>query len=218
MRGCWSSPVRSRRCWPTRPSRESALDARRLALYLAFGYLPTPETAFRGITMLPPGHVLRAAGGQVGIELYTHLPRPWEEGRSAVSDAEQKSRLRHVLDEAVKRTLISDVPLGAFLSGGLDSSLVVALMRRHSNAAVKTFSIGFTGDASFDETPYAETRGGIPGDGSHGVHGRAAGARAAAQAGLAPRSTVRRQQRHPDLSGQQADARARHGGADRRWR
>ena len=60
------------------------------------------------------------------------------------------------LDEAVKLRLVSDVPLGAFLSGGLDSSLIVALMRRHSNAAIKTFSIGFEGDDSFDETPYAE--------------------------------------------------------------
>ncbi|MBK8025358.1 MAG: asparagine synthase (glutamine-hydrolyzing) [Chloroflexi bacterium] len=151
----FASEIKALLAHPAVP-RESALDARRLAFYLGFGYLPTPETAFQGITMLPPGHVLRAAGGQVGVEFYTHLPRPWEEGRSAVSDAEQKSRLRHVLNEAVKRTLISDVPLGAFLSGGLDSSLVVALMRRHSNAAVKTFSIGFTGDASFDETPYAK--------------------------------------------------------------
>ena len=64
--------------------------------------------------------------------------------------------LREQLEEAVKLRLVSDVPLGAFLSGGLDSSLIVALMRKHSNAAVKTFSIGFEGDDSFDETPYAE--------------------------------------------------------------
>ena len=64
--------------------------------------------------------------------------------------------LRDKLEEAVKLRLVSDVPLGAFLSGGLDSSLIAALMRTHSNAAVATFSIGFEGDDSFDETPYAE--------------------------------------------------------------
>ncbi|MCK6580542.1 MAG: asparagine synthase (glutamine-hydrolyzing) [Anaerolineae bacterium] len=150
----FASEIKALLAHPTVP-RESALDARRLALYLGFGYIPVPETAFRGIAMLPPGCFLRAVEGRVGMERYAVLPRPADAGAPALSDAEQTARLRHLLDDAVKRTLISDVPLGAFLSGGIDSSVVVALMRRHSSAAVKTFSIGFTGDASFDETPYA---------------------------------------------------------------
>ena len=87
--------------------------------------------------------------------------RYWQVPQFAPPDPSAKAAsyigdLREQLDEAVKLRLVSDVPLGAFLSGGLDSSLIVALMRKHSNAAVKTFSIGFEGDDSFDETPYAE--------------------------------------------------------------
>jgi asparagine synthase (glutamine-hydrolysing) len=90
-------------------------------------------------------------------------PRPYwtpphPVGTADVSPALEREKigsLGEALGEAVRQALISDVPLGAFLSGGLDSSLIVALMRRHSNASIKTFSIGFEGDASFDETRYA---------------------------------------------------------------
>ncbi len=139
-----------------RLSRFSADSPHALAEYLSFGYVPAPATAFRGIKMLEP-----AASLQIDLAGAVNTRRYWTLGALAPPDPAAKAQtcigeLRDKLDEAVKLRLISDVPLGAFLSGGLDSSLIVALMRRHSNAALKTFSIGFEGDDSFDETPYAE--------------------------------------------------------------
>ena len=140
----------------TRVSRFEADDRRALAEYLSFGYVPAPETAFSGIKMLEPAMTLQVnRAGALAAKRY------WEPPQLAPPDPSAKAQaflgdLRAQLEEAVKLRLVSDVPLGAFLSGGLDSSLIVALMRRHSNAAVKTFSIGFAGDDSFDETPQAE--------------------------------------------------------------
>ena len=127
-----------------------------LAQYLSYGTMPAPSTAFQNIFMLPPATWL-----QVSFSGEAQARRYWELPRAAPPDARARAAdhiepTREKLAEAVKLRLMSDVPLGAFLSGGLDSSLIVALMRRHSNAAVKTFSIGFEGDDSFDETPYAE--------------------------------------------------------------
>ncbi len=143
-------------------SRFAADDGRALEEYLSFGYVPAPFTAFRGIWMLEP-----ALLKQVDVSADESEPHFWDAyyywdlPRLAAPDPAAKAEtyigeLREQLAEAVKLRLISDVPLGAFLSGGLDSSLIAALMRQHSNAAVKTFSIGFEGDDSFDETPYAE--------------------------------------------------------------
>ncbi len=137
--------------------RESGLDAHTLALYLAYGYVPTPDTAFRGIKALPPAHRIEITPNGVSKPVpYWTLPHPiGSQQISPVREQEQSSLLSEMIGEAVRQSLISDVPLGAFLSGGLDSSLIVALMRRHSNSTIKTFSIGFEGDASFDETRYA---------------------------------------------------------------
>ncbi len=139
-----------------RVSRFTADDAGALAVYLSFGYLPAPETAFRGIKMLLPASLLEIdLAGAVNERRYWQLPElaPLDPAASAES---WLGELGDKLEEAVKLRLMSDVPLGAFLSGGLDSSLIVALMRKHSNSAISTFSIGFEGDDSFDETPYAE--------------------------------------------------------------
>ena len=139
-----------------RLSRFGAADPAALLTYLSFGYVPAPATAFRGIHMLEPASTLEVdLAGLTRKERYwqlSHLAPP----APAAKAATYRDELRAQLDEAVKLRLISDVPLGAFLSGGLDSSLIVALMRRHSNAAIKTFSIGFAGDDSFDESPWAE--------------------------------------------------------------
>lgn len=135
---------------------QSALDPALTAIYLGYGYIPAPRTAFKDIYALMPGHVLEARAGRVTVSQYWEPP-PMEAARP-VQEHEIKAyaeAVRDLLEEAVRLRLISDVPLGAFLSGGLDSSLIVALMRKHSNAAVRTFSIGFTGDDSFDETVYA---------------------------------------------------------------
>lgn len=127
-----------------------------LADYLSFGYIPAPDTAFRGICMLEPASLLTLDGkGAARIRRYWELPPIAPADPSARADSCVEA-LRDEIDEAVKLRLMSDVPLGAFLSGGLDSSLIVALMRRHSNAPIKTFSIGFEGDDSFDETAWAE--------------------------------------------------------------
>ena len=139
-----------------RVSRFAADDRRALAEYLSYGYVPAPETAFAGIMMLQPAMTLQVDRvGAVEEKRYWETPRlsPPDPSARAVSYI---GDLREQLAEAVKLRLVSDVPLGAFLSGGLDSSLIVALMQKHSNAAVTTFSIGFEGDDSFDETPYAE--------------------------------------------------------------
>src|SRR6202158_1167419 len=120
--------------------------------YLYYGYVPDPITAFTGIQKLPPGHLLEFQDGKIRIRQYwdlpqynTHAPRNEEE---CLEELEQR------LFEATKIRLISDVPLGAFLSGGTDSSTVVALMARASSGPVKTFSIGFKKD-DFNEANYA---------------------------------------------------------------
>jgi len=120
--------------------------------YLYYGYVPDPITAFTGIHKLPPGHLLEFQDGEIRIRQYwdlpeynTHAPKNEEEG---LEELEQR------LFEATKIRLISDVPLGAFLSGGTDSSTIVALMARASSGPVKTFSIGFKKD-DFNEANYA---------------------------------------------------------------
>ena len=143
-------------------SRFAADDGRALEEYLSFGYVPAPFTAFRGIWMLEPALLKQVdVSADEGEPHFWDAYYYWDLPRLAAPDPAAKAEtyigeLREQLAEAVKLRLVSDVPLGAFLSGGLDSSLIAALMRQHSNAAVKTFSIGFEGDDSFDETPYAE--------------------------------------------------------------
>ena len=139
-----------------RISRFSPDDPAALLDYLSFGYIPAPDTAFAGIKMLLPGTTLQVdLAGDAQLRRYWAPPRQAPPAANARA-ADYSEELRAQLDEAVSLRLVSDVPLGAFLSGGLDSSLIAALMRRHSNAEIKTFSIGFAGDDSFDETPYAE--------------------------------------------------------------
>lgn len=126
--------------------------------YLTFGYVPTPNTFFEGIRSVPPGHVLVA---QAGLE--PKLERYWEPqypGASPVSGLDISfdagaAAVRDKLRAAVERRLISDVPLGAFLSGGIDSSSVVALMAQASDRPVSTFTIGFDDFEGYDERPYA---------------------------------------------------------------
>ena len=118
--------------------------------------MPAPKTAFRGVRMLEPATWLNVLlDGTVESGRYWELPALAPPDPAATT-ASYAGALREQLAEAVKLRLVSDVPLGAFLSGGLDSSLIAALMRQHSNADVATFSIGFEGDDSFDETPYAQ--------------------------------------------------------------
>src|SRR5712692_7983082 len=120
-----------------------------------YGYVPNPATLYAGIAQVPPGHSLTVEGrGETRLRRYwdwTFPERPLEVGAS-----EAAARVRELLTAAVERRLIADVPLGAFLSGGLDSSIVVAIMASFSGPPVKTFSIGFAGAPGFDETRYAK--------------------------------------------------------------
>jgi asparagine synthase (glutamine-hydrolysing) len=129
--------------------RDLDLDA--LNHYLSFLYTPRDESIFRGIRKLPPGHLLTSSRGRVHVEQYWRQPTR-ETFRG--SEAEAVSELNSILVDAVRSHLVSDVPLGAFLSGGVDSSLVVGLMAETSGGRVKTFSIGFD-EPSFDELEHA---------------------------------------------------------------
>jgi asparagine synthase (glutamine-hydrolysing) len=128
------------------------VDRPALRQYVQFGYIPDPATCFSQIKKLPPGHLLELEQGKLSVTQYWDFP---EYGtHSPASEEECLQELEYRLAEAVKMRLIADVPLGAFLSGGADSSTIVALMARFSSRPVKTFSIGFR-QKDFDETPYA---------------------------------------------------------------
>jgi len=119
--------------------------------YLSYQFVPSPLSAFEGVEKLPPAHYLLVRNGQVSIERYWTLSY---EPKRRLSESDACEELLARLKEAVRVRLISDVPLGAFLSGGVDSSVVVALMAELSPGAVKTFSIGFDED-EYNELPYA---------------------------------------------------------------
>jgi len=126
---------------------EPHLDAASLEHYLAFLYTPRDASMFSGIQKLPPGHLLRWNDGRVAIRPYWRIPET--ESFTGTLD-EATASLETLLSDAVRSHLVSDVPLGALLSGGVDSSLVVGLMAKASPRAIKTFSIGFD-EPAFDE-------------------------------------------------------------------
>jgi asparagine synthase (glutamine-hydrolysing) len=131
----------------------ATVDNESLLQYLYFGYVPDPATAFTAIRKLPPGHLLEFEDGKLKITQYWDLP---EYGTSKIKNEEEcLEEMERRLEEAVRIRLISDVPLGALLSGGTDSSTVVALMARATSKPVKTFSIGFR-DEDFNEADYAQ--------------------------------------------------------------
>jgi asparagine synthase (glutamine-hydrolysing) len=127
------------------------VDPEGISQYLTYQYVPAPASAFRSVRKLPPAHFLLVENGKLDIRRYWRLRyEPKRRIREAAAADELVARLR----EAVRLRLVSDVPLGAFLSGGLDSSAVVALMAQETNRPVKTFSIGFD-EPEYDELPYA---------------------------------------------------------------
>jgi asparagine synthase (glutamine-hydrolysing) len=131
------------------------LDEEALRLYFQFGYLPEPASPFRAIRKLMPGCWLQydeSGGARLGR--YWKLPVPAEREPAGVTREQMRARLREEFDEAVRIRMLADVPLGAFLSGGIDSSSVVASMALQSPDPVKTFSIGFE-EAAFNELDYA---------------------------------------------------------------
>jgi asparagine synthase (glutamine-hydrolysing) len=123
-----------------------------LMQYMYLGYVPDPATAFSKIHKLPPGHLLEFQHGELRVRKYWDLPEYGTHG--PMSEEECLEEMEARLAEATRIRLISDVPLGALLSGGTDSSTIVALMARASSRPVKTFAIGFR-QADFDESQYA---------------------------------------------------------------
>ncbi|MEQ4717344.1 asparagine synthase (glutamine-hydrolyzing) [Nonomuraea sp. B19D2] len=129
------------------PTMSRELDLMALHHYLSFRYVPAPQSIYRDVRKLPPGHVLVWERGQVSVRRYwrlDHVPRP------VVDENEELERLRELLLEATRIRMVSERPLGAFLSGGIDSSAVVAAMAMQSSAPVKTFCVGFD-DSWYDE-------------------------------------------------------------------
>ncbi len=136
----------------TLPDVPRDLNPLALDQYLTYGYVPHPMTILEGVHKLPPAHVAVWHEGKLTLDRY------WEPDWDAERDgdpAEDVERLRATLSEAVREQMVADVPLGAFLSGGVDSTIIVGLMQRASDRPVKTFSIGFN-DPAFDESRYAE--------------------------------------------------------------
>lgn len=127
-----------------------------LGEYLAFGYVPTPRTLFRGIRKLEPASLLIADQRGLGSpRRYWDLRFPEAGQEAKVRPEEAAERVRELLTDAVRKRLLADVPLGILLSGGVDSSAIAALAVRLTGGPVKTFTVGFEGDAYFDERPYA---------------------------------------------------------------
>jgi asparagine synthase (glutamine-hydrolysing) len=144
------------------PGCPGEIDRDALAALLRYGYVPAPWTIYEGVAKLPPGSFLTIRDGD---SIATARVQPYWSAREAamagsaqplvVSDDEAIAQLDTLLRDAIRRRMIADVPLGAFLSGGIDSSTVVALMQAQSDRPVKTFTIGFTEEA-YNEAPYAK--------------------------------------------------------------
>jgi asparagine synthase (glutamine-hydrolysing) len=134
------------------PAVPREVDPAAIDAYLAYGYVPAPGSVFRGVAKLPPAHRLVFEDGALTVERWWQLDYAH---KLEVGDVEElHERIRDALRTAVRRRLVADVPVGAFLSGGIDSSAVVATMAELSPQPVKTFTIGFA-DEDFDELPRA---------------------------------------------------------------
>lgn len=137
------------------PGVTAELDAGVVASYLHLGYVAAPGCIFKGLRKLPPATLLSVENGQVREWRYWRLPERIEHG---VPEQEWIARVRTQLEQSVRTQMVSDVPIGAFLSGGVDSSAVVGYMARHSRQPIRTYAIGFEGGAAealYNELPYA---------------------------------------------------------------
>ncbi len=152
----FASEIRALR---THPAFQGDVDRDALALYLKRNCVPAPKTIFQNVHKLPMGTVLRCDGkGKIELTPYWSLRQVAEGGQASRfqgSEADARVELERLLAEAVRCRMVADVPLGVFLSGGVDSSTVAALMQQQSARPVKTFSIGFD-DAGYDEAEDAK--------------------------------------------------------------
>src|SRR5688572_14831309 len=139
------------------PLVEKEIDLDALRHYVSFDYVPAPMSIYKGIQKLPAAHVLTVENGEIKTRRYWSLTWKKPDREGGLNGAGPKAKaaeLRELLSDAVRMRLVSDVPLGILLSGGIDSSTVAALAARHSTEQVKTFSIGFS-EQSFNESQYA---------------------------------------------------------------
>src|SRR5262249_39662617 len=124
--------------------------------YFLHGYVPGPPTFYKNIRQLEPGSLMMVdADGTTSTRHYWRIEFPREQDVRPIAEADAAAQVRERVTRAVERRLMSDVPLGAFLSGGIDSTIVVGLMSRLMKEPVRTFSIGFEDDSAYDETSYA---------------------------------------------------------------
>jgi asparagine synthase (glutamine-hydrolysing) len=140
------------------PGWQGDIDRDALAAFLRYGYVPTPSSIYRGISKLAPGTLLECGeDGEVKHAAYWQLSEVAARGQTSpldVSDGEAQEMLESLLADAVRRRMVADVPLGMFLSGGIDSSTVAALMQANSAQPIRTFSIGFR-EPAYDEAAHA---------------------------------------------------------------
>lgn len=135
---------------------DKQLDYSSLYTYLQLNYIPGPDSIFAGVKKLMPGHYLEVTRQKIDIQKYYEIPYDREGAeRNELPYEKAKEKLKELLEASVQRRLVADVPLGAFLSGGIDSSVVAALASKHK-PDLHTFSIGYRDEKFFDETHYAE--------------------------------------------------------------
>lgn len=134
---------------------DRSMDFTSLYTYLQLNYIPAPDTIFQSVKKLLPGHRIRVKNKKIEIKQWYDIPYDRASIQRGSFDYESaKKQLQDLLDQAVQRRLVADVPLGAFLSGGIDSSIITAIASRHK-PDLHTFSIGFKDEKFFDETEYA---------------------------------------------------------------
>jgi len=143
------------------PSVPRRVDPKQILTLVTLQYVPTPDTLFKGIRKLPPGHVLTCQQGKISTKSYWELPKPdpgAEPPTAFTKDQEAQwvDQFRLKFFSSVKEQLMADVPVGAFLSGGLDSSFVVASMTHQTHQPVKTYSVGFANEHDFNELKFAQ--------------------------------------------------------------
>ncbi len=135
------------------------VDSKQILTLMTLQYVPTPDTLFKGIRKLPAGHTLVCQGGRMAVKPFWTLPKVTTHSKEKVSASEEKSlveELRIRFSESVKEQLMADVPLGAFLSGGVDSSYVVATMVQLGQKPIRTYAVGFENQRDFNELRFAQ--------------------------------------------------------------
>lgn len=135
---------------------DKKLDYNSLYIYLQLNYIPAPDTIFIDVKKVMPGHYIKVSRKKLEVQAYYTIPYHDERAKNnSISYTQAKTDFKRILETSVKRRMVSDVPLGSFLSGGIDSSVVTAIARKHKED-LHTFSIGFRDEKFFDETHYAK--------------------------------------------------------------